>query len=370
MNAEPYVRPSLGATRDGVPDPATEVGAWLEQLDDLLAGRTPQGGAHDAYDLLAATARLRRCRPALLAELGASPLLDRAGEALAAVGPDLARRALTVPNPDAWLAEARALDDAWDDVDDPAGRTACAARLVADLDDADLVCVTAARLGEDDAELARALDGCDRWLADHADAFFHASVWVQAVGLALRPDLPEFDVVLARTAEKYVVLLDAFIAAEEELAFAGQPPLPPGVARLLRLGGVADHGPAVLHFPNWLNITRAKAGAAARQAPPAGLRLRRWSAPGGAFFAELVLPGPVTDPARTPLRLFFSDSAGESARALARQPVRLASVPGVIDDEGRVLFTLQDFAGAPDERRLEVGDPPQFWREEPDETTP
>src|SRR5439155_24959971 len=110
----------------------------------------------------------------------------------------------------------------------------------------------AARLGEADVDLARALEGCNRWLADHADAFFPASVWVQAMGLALRPDLLEFDPALVRTAEKYVVLLDAFAAAEEELAFTGQPPLPPGMARRLRLEGLAGRGDAILFFPSWL----------------------------------------------------------------------------------------------------------------------
>jgi hypothetical protein len=64
--------------------------------------------------------------------------------------------------------------------------------------------------------------------------------------------------------------------------------------------------------------------------------------------------------------MFFSDSAGNPA--LARQSVRLAGVPKTIDAEGRAVFVLRDFADAPVEPRLEVGDPPQIWREEPDET--
>jgi hypothetical protein len=370
VNADRYVRPSLRATRDRVPDPAVEVGAWLEQLEDLLAGRLLQGSAHDAYDLLALTARLRRCQPALLNELQAAPLIDQAASAEVAAGKELAHRALTVPNPDAWLAEARALDDSWDDVDDPAVRASRAARLIADLDDADLVSHACTQLSEADPDLAVKLAECGRWLTDHADTFFPASVWVQAVGLALRPDLPEFDPGLARTAEKYIVLLDAFVAAEEELAFAGQPPLPAGVTRLLRLGREVDRGPANLHFPSWFGVTRAESAVASRLASSSGLKRKRWSAPGGAFFADLVLPGPVTDPATTLLRLFFHDPAGEPAHNLRGQPVRLATVKGTIDAEGRVIFTLRDFAGAPSERRLEVGDPPQLWREEPDEAAP
>jgi hypothetical protein len=370
MNADPYVRPSLRATRDRVPDPAVEVGAWVEQLEDLLAGRSPQGSAHDAYDLLALTARLRRCRPDLLTELRAAPLMEEATAAAAAAGGELARRALTVPNPDAWLAEVRALDDSWDELDDPAGRAGRAARLIADLDDADLVSNAAAQVGEADHDLVGKLGECTRWLVDHADAFFPASVWVQAVGLALRPDLPEFDPGLARTAEKYKVLLNAFVAAEEELAFAGQPPLPAGVTRLLRLGKSAGRGPDALHFPGWLGVTWAESAAASRPAPPGGLRLRRWSAPGGAFFAALVLPGPVTDPATTLLRLLFHDPAGDPAHALRDKPVRLASVRGTIGAKGCAIFTLQDFAGFLAEPRLEVGDPPQVWQEEPDEAAP
>jgi hypothetical protein len=344
MNADRYVRPALRATRDGVPDSAVEVGAWVEQLEDLLAGRLPQGSAHDAYDLLALATRLRRCRPALLTELNAAPLMKQAAGAAAAAGSELARRALTVPNPEAWLAEARALDDSWDEVDDPVGRSARAARLIADLDDADLVSNATAQLGEADHDLAGKLGECARWLVDHADAFFPASVWVQAVGLALRPDLTDLDPGLARTAEKYVVLLDAFVGIEEELAFAGQPPLSPGVTRLLRLLRTADRGLTVI---GWMpRRIRRRTPLAAKtpvaSAPSEGLVT--WTEPGGRYYAVLPIPAEAFEDESLTLTIFDDNDRLAGVFGSKHPPARvtLASVPATVDPEGRALFRIED----------------------------
>jgi hypothetical protein len=218
-----YVRFALAATRAQVPDPELLVEAWLDRLGDILDGTAAGGSACRAYDLLALWAKLRRVRPGLAAALAAGDELARADERLREAGKPLAQLALTVPNPGAWLQEAKMLAASYRQVIDPEERADFAAHLLSDLDDADLACYAARRLGVEDAALNRELAACGDWLARHADCFLAASVPVQALGLALRPDLAAFDAALAETAEKYVRVLDALEIAEAGLSFADQP---------------------------------------------------------------------------------------------------------------------------------------------------
>src|SRR5262249_7297041 len=157
--------------------------------------------------------------PELVAESQGGEALGQATKLLQTEGPRLAGLALTVPHPAAWLQDARALEGSYEDVLDPADRAAWAERVLADVDDADLVLHAAGRCGVADADLERDLEASAAWLVGHADSFLAAGAWVQAVGQALRPDLAAADPGLGRTADKYVVLLDALEAAEAELSF-------------------------------------------------------------------------------------------------------------------------------------------------------
>src|SRR5262249_40086186 len=133
-----YVRPDLSATREQVPDPRLPVEAWLDRLGDILDGVASGGSAFQAYGLLALGAKLRRVRPELLAELTDGGELRRAEGRLEESGRPLACLALTVPNPGAWLQEAKMLAASYRQVIDPSQRADFAAHLLADLDDADL----------------------------------------------------------------------------------------------------------------------------------------------------------------------------------------------------------------------------------------
>ena len=128
-----------------------------------------------------------------------------------------AGRALTRPNPAAWLGEARQFEEAFDSVIDHAELPVWAEHLLTDLDDATLVAWAARHFGAADDELETQLRDCETWLEEHADLFLACAVYVQGVGQTLRLDLPDADWYLARTADKFVVLLDEQEAAEERL---------------------------------------------------------------------------------------------------------------------------------------------------------
>ncbi len=182
MNGSPYILPQLAATRAGIPDPLVAVDAWLTQLQDLLEAGVET--ADEAYDLLAAWAKMRRVRPELTAQPGAAGALARGDTLLAARGAHLATEALTIPNPQAWLEETQALVDAYEEAGEAAARSELAERLLADLDDAELVVYVSRRCGVDDRELETDLERCQLWLAEHVELFLAASVYIQAVGMA------------------------------------------------------------------------------------------------------------------------------------------------------------------------------------------
>lgn len=339
-----------------MPDPVIEVDDWLERLCDMLDRRGPPGRAHQAYDLLALAAKLRRVRPELLAERGGGQDLARAEAAIGEKGRDLVRLALTIPNPEGWLEEARALAESYEDLIDPVRRAELAENLLADLDDAELVAYAARRLGAGDAELDRELEACAQWVTEHADAFLAASVHVQAVGLALRPDLAEWDPALARTAEKYKLVLDALEAAEAELSFANQPRMDPAAVRYL----FSLARKKVLAFPaSWLverESAAAIAAAGARSEVPRPARLLKWASPDGTASAYLVIPEQFAGgEGREAVAVTFFQADGRPAVSLAGQAVALASVPMAIDESARAEFDLGRLRAAGQDLMLEVG---------------
>src|SRR5437588_685065 len=70
--------------------------------------------------------------------------------------------------------------------------------------------------------------------------------WVQTVAPALRPGLADFHPRLARTAEKYVLLLDALEDMHADLTFARPPPLAAETARPRRQASRQAHPRSVL----------------------------------------------------------------------------------------------------------------------------
>jgi len=254
--ASNFVRSQLTATRDGIPEPKLEVEEWISSLDDLIeelvepcpacvsigdncggvSGHRNCGGMginpdpQESYDLLALTAKLRRTKPELVVECEGTEILQRAETLLQKFGAELARQALSVLNPQAWLAAASEFANVVDELSE-ADEVEQAVELLEDLDDAELVLATAWRCGVVDPELQAGVTACMEWLSEHADVFLAASVYVQAVGMTIPPDLDSRDYELAATSLKYLDLLDAAETAEADMSLANVKPMSAEVLR-------------------------------------------------------------------------------------------------------------------------------------------
>jgi hypothetical protein len=213
-----------------------------------------------------------------------------------------------------------------------------------------------------DPVLEQELDRCRAWLAENADLFLAASVHVQAVGQALRPDLAETDYDLALTALKYEFLLDAAETAEETLSLGRVVPLPRQVFaeavtqfREEQERQQAAAALLVLAFAR-TRLRPRKAGRAGDPAPqPTFLK---WLGPDGSR-AFLRLPGE----GETILVIRFFPPEGQTEAALP-QGVWLAGVPGKVEGTA-ATFSLEKVQGAEQDLRLEVGPERVPWRPDP-----
>ncbi len=365
MNDSPYIFPELTATRGGIPDPLVEVDSWLSRLQDVLD--TGPETADEAYDLLALWAKLRRVRPELIEQLGGRQAWEQATALLTAGGTGWASRALTIPNPPQWLKEARTLKHAFEHLGTAEQRSTLAESLLTDLDDATLVLYAARWLDGEDRELESELAPCLDWLAEHAALFLPAAVHIQAVGMALRPDLADFDYGLAVTALKYLDMLCAIEAAEEELALTEVPQLAPADARRLAAecqrqrqwfaaAAAAYLSRAAILRDRMRHRPLARAGEAG---PQASLLWWVWSSPAGDLTARLTIsPEPAGDER---VMLEFLDTAHQRATGLAGEPVMLHGVPSRIDPSGKATFSLSPLLETDQPLVLRVGTEQIEW---------
>jgi hypothetical protein len=272
---------------------------------------------------------------------------------------------LTIPNPSAWQEETSQLEAAYEEPAAPEVRSELAERLLTDLDDADLVLDAARRVGQDNLELENELQGCHLWLAEHADLFLAASVHVQAVGLAFRPDLAEQDYGLAVTVLKYVDVLRAAESAEAELALADVRPLAPEVVREL----AGRYQQERIDVAQRLFIPVAIALLAKMRRPPmarAGeetvlepLLWWEWTSPEGDLIARLTIPPqPVEDETVT---LEFVGLDRRPATHLAGQRVILHGMEASIDSHGRATFPLVRLLETEEPLVLRVGPDRTAW---------
>lgn len=225
--ANRYVRPGLKAFRNcGSPQIAAPelVEEWVGDLSDLtdevLSVPNSKWTAQEAYGLLALVGKLFRVRQNLIAECDTEGDIRCAEQVLFTQGRSLAVEALKIPNALGWLEEVRELQRSFDETLEaftPEDRAALAQRLLTDLDDANLVCCLAAKYGAPDQEREQELEPCNAWVEKHADYFFSACNFVQAVGRALRPDLERRDYGLGKTAWLYVAFLDRAEEAQASL---------------------------------------------------------------------------------------------------------------------------------------------------------
>lgn len=369
--SEPYIRHNLEATRAGIPDAAAEVAWWLDRLEDVLRDAGPAvtaeaPGPQEAYDWLALAAKLRRVRSELIEECGGVEELQRAWAKLDGHGAELARRALSVLNPRAWLEAAREFDRSLDDPLDEHAEIEGAVELIEDLDDAELVLAAAQRFGVEADELEAGVQDCVGWLCRHADVVLAASVYVQAVGMGMRPDLESQDYGLAATALKFVHLLDAAVAAEADLTLANVEPLPAAVVQgLIEHYSRERYGAAILAAA-WL-CRRLSAYrptlATASSERELGVQRWVWTDPEGGTYARLVVPDPsVCGPdERTPL-IFLRMSDDSPATELGGQKIRIGRLEATIEESANVPFTVGQLAEAGTALTLHVGVDRREWK--------
>jgi hypothetical protein len=291
--------------------------------------------AIEAYDLLALWPKLRRIRPELIEQLGGMEASARVAAVFTARGTELASQA---------LAEC----------------------LLTDLDDTTLVLYAAGWLGVEDRELESGLEPCLRWLAENAELFLPAAVHVQAVGMALRPDLPEFDYGLAVTALKYLDILRATRVAEEELALADVPQLDPADARRLaarcqqqRVAAARVAFLSVLAVKLRERMRRVPFARAGEAGPQAPLLWWVWSSPAGDMTARLTIPPePVADER---VMLEFLDAAQQRATGVAGQTATLHGVQTIVDPSGKATFLLRQLLESDEPLLLQVGPKQIEW---------
>ncbi|MCS6849725.1 MAG: hypothetical protein NZ700_00980 [Gemmataceae bacterium] len=342
MTRSPYVRPALIATQEKVPDPTIEVECRLDRLEELLLSARSELTPLVAYDLLAHWAWLRRVRPELIANLEGEAELKQAEQLVEEKGPELARVALTVPNPLAWREETQELDAAYEEADDFTRRSALAVRLWTDLDDAELVAYAACRCGVADRDLEEELDQCRAWMVENIDLFLAASVHIQAVGQALRPELGEEDYDLALTALKYEQFLDAAEEAEAELTGKRVQPLPPAAVEALmrrfQQWQAAVAGALTVLLAAYARSLRRPSAFAAATEGPAEEKIAKWVAP------ERNLVGYLPLSQEGDLTISFYTPSGTPAVQLAGEPVLLDGVPAVVSPEATATFARPKLA--------------------------
>lgn len=380
-----YLRPSLTATLRGVPDPLLLVDSWLWELEDLKRSVAENAANCDElhYDLVSLRERLRRVRPDLLDQLAAAETIAWADAATSRLRTEDLQAAMKVCDLDSWVGDAEKLGLSAEDWMEPSDRAAWAEAVLTDLDDADLVLCLAERKEVFDDRLADRLASCNAWVADHAELFLPAGVWVQAVGQTIRPDLPEQDVGLAVTAEKFVNLLDTLEDAEADGDYRNIRPFDSSLAKQLwqkaadSLGHglpVGDGRP-VLRRPSvadsWLPPAYAPlVAAAAEEDVPEFLGPFFWNSPDASVEARLVIPARSTaGESENVVVTFHRLVDGCRAADLAGTPVLLSTVAGVIGTDGTAVFVLGQLRAACQPPTLRVGSQQTEWHMRPDSKT-
>ncbi len=365
-----YVRKTLAATRNGVVDPSVEVHLWLDELQDVVRDygedlRSQQLPTEPAYDLLALLGKLRRARRDLIDDGDGRSEFEEAILLFEGNSQLLCQAALSVPNGEAWLHAATEYAASFDQVLDVGEETRWAVDLLEDLDDAELVIAVAARQGITDPEVENDVGRCTEWLGGHIDLFLPASVYAQAVGQTLRPDLEQWDYELAATVLKFVDLLDEAEQAEYEMQHPIVKPLPPSfVSCLYEQYRVECEGAPLTAFrASEVLPEEAEPVLAADADVELPQRCLRWRSPDGRYLAEMYVPPKPTDRGdEEPLVLVvYRQTDDAPAEELAGQRVWLGSAtPKTLQKEGRVTFLLAELRVS-DRLCLSVGSRDRLW---------
>lgn len=300
MTESPYIRQNLWATQSGAVDPQAELEAWVSETRDLLDATDAVQPEPRCFNLIANYGRFRRLRTELLNEQDLKQVKRELEGYLSTQSEEWTNLALQVPNPLAWLSDVEAYEQNDDQPENPLVDSEIACNLIEDLDAVDLVCWFARTRGLGSEPLEQELEQCHFRLAMQPGTFLPASVYVQAVGQLLRPDLPDFDRELALTARKFIVLLDSFLASERDIALVDQPPLPSRVSRHLQAMRTQSQGRTIRlsdfrqDWP-WSDVPMpgvARTPALAASDDPDAESVRRQHATPPMRYASIEWPGP------------------------------------------------------------------------------
>lgn len=233
-----YVRPSLKATAAGQIDPNVEVELRLNDVNDALAGREPASESLRAYYLLALWAWYRRVNPELVNALDREGIVGKLNQYVDTHGRKLVRLSRDVFDPEQWLVAAKQLAASWEEDMPGEERTKMSDELISEFDDADLWCYAANRFGATD-HMIPGIGACGSWFRENASEFLAASWYVQSVAMAFRPNLAKFDADLAKTADKFGVILDEAERAEKWLYTPVRDRMDPRWVRQVRAAAAA-----------------------------------------------------------------------------------------------------------------------------------
>ncbi len=376
----PYVRPLLAATSLGTPRPSAAIEGWLTDLDDLLLNlgflapvsqspglsrqaRSPTiDSAADAVDLIVLWARLRRCRPELLDQLQASDQLEPAGREFHSRAADVATLALEAIALEGWVDDAEALDASFET--DLAGTTRLdnAIDLLTDLDDVELIVWFAQQAGLSPPVMEGELRRCQKWMQAHPDAFLDASVYIQAMGQAFRPDLQVFDPALGRTADKWVWCLNALETAEVALAPKLWPELVPEPPQPVT--------PASQSQQLWSQVTSPSFLISADVREWAPTHCCRWKSPDAPYEIQLIVPKDIADSEQNVSFEFCSlesESLAKVAQRFRGRSVETFDEAGgsidrfQVDDSGCITLLWRDLKDKKVPHALKVEGEPQDW---------
>lgn len=361
---ELYFRSWLQATSTGQTEPSEEIEWWLAQLCGVLDGQFDADLDTKAYELLASRWALKRVRPELLIEAAADQILHAADNLIESSAATWTEAAVHVPNPAAWLEQARVFET-W--IEEQAVTAVQAAetgqQLIVDLDEADLVLVACAELGLDNEAFAQGLKQCNGWLAEHAELFIDAGIFTQSVGLSLRSDLSETDKKLATTGMKYVHLLDALEATEHEMFGLDVEPFDASaVGGFFTQVSKAHDEPVIAgRIGDWLPPAVPVLRVAARTEETPRVHWQGfWTEPSDRFFARLVIPQSFEEDSSEQVITvtFYRSEDKVLANELDGKNVELAGVASQIE-KAVARFRVKDLRDTGADPSLRVDS--QFW---------
>lgn len=219
------------------PEDAVRIGQWIGELPGLMRelNNASEFSPEPAHWFLTTYGRLSRLHPCLLPmPEGNSDVLSDAQALIEERGGDLVRAAAGRREASGgaakWLEQAAALVRSYEETESSAASRLHTARLLLNqLDDLDLLRYAGGRADPGDqavaGEMRKQAAACYQFVTEHAAGFLAAAEDCRRILSLMRADLPSVDRDLARTALKYMRVVEAADQMTAELTFADHAPL-------------------------------------------------------------------------------------------------------------------------------------------------